>query len=211
MKSVSNLRPGCIVILNVDEVAGSNIPEFIVVGSEPTVTRPANQVTFNPVLKKNGRDEYFVSSRTKTLNFDLDNILDVYAVLQPGMTHRDILTIQDDFGADLGEVTSAFNNAALKREWYINEFHDGHLEYEVTRSANNVPDIDEAFIPDADGEETNAVDTDETTTDDVTTANLRRFYVVIDSNDDAAECLECALEDLIGDGDINEYSVTELE
>lgn len=207
MKSVSNLRPGCIVILNVDEVAGSNIPEFIVVGSEPTVTRSANQVTFNPVLKKNGRDEYFVSSRTKTLNFDLDNILDVYAVLQPGMTHRDILTIQDDFGADLGEVTSAFNNAALKREWYINEFHDGHLEYEITRSANNVPDTNV--------EETDAVNTeihtDETTTDDVTTANLRRFYVVIDSNDDAAECLECALEDLIGDGDINEYSVTELE
>lgn len=207
MKSVSNLRPGCIVILNVDEVAGSNIPEFIVVGSEPTVTRPANQVTFNPVLKKNGRDEYFVSSRTKTLNFDLDNILDVYAVLQPGMTHRDILTIQDDFGADFGEVTSAFNNAALKREWYINEFHDGHLEYEITRSANNIPDTN---VEETDAENTE-MHTDETTTDDITTANLRRFYVVIDSNDDAAECLECALEDLIGDGDINEYSVTELE
>lgn len=210
MKSVSNLRPGCIVILNVDEVAGSNIPEFIVVGSEPTVTRPANQVTFNPVLKKNGRDEYFVSSRTKTLNFDQDNILDVYAVLQPGMTHRDILTIQDDFGADLGEVTSAFNNAASKREWYINEFHDGHLEYEITRSANNVPDINVEIIPDADEEVTNAVNTD-VNTYEATTPNLRRFYVVIDSNDDAAECLECALEDLIGDGDINEYSVTELE
>lgn len=208
MKSVSNLRPGCIVILNVDEVAGSNIPEFIVVGSEPTVTRPANQVTFNPVLKKNGRDEYFVSSRTKTLNFDLDNILDVYAVLQPGMTHRDILTIQDDFGADLGEVTAAFNNAALKREWYINEFHDGHLEYEITRSANNVPDTDEELSRDADEEET--VNT-EVAPDETTTANLRRFYVVIDSNDDAAECLECALEELIGDGDINEFSVTELE
>ena len=208
MKSVSNLRPGCIVILNVDEVAGSNIPEFIVVGSEPTVTRPANQVTFNPVLKKNGRDEYFVSSRTKTLNFDLDNILDVYAVLQPGMTHRDILTIQDDFGADLGEVTSAFNNAALKREWYINEFYDGHLEYEITRSANNVPDTDEELSRDAEEEET--VNT-EVAPDETTTANLRRFYVVIDSNDDAAECLECALEELIGDGDINEYSVTELE
>ena len=210
MKSVSNLRPGCIVILNVDEVAGSNIPEFIVVGSEPTVTRPANQVTFNPVLKKNGRDEYFVSSRTKTLNFDQDNILDVYAVLQPGMTHMDILTIQDDFGADLGEVTSAFNNAALKREWYINEFHDGHLEYEITRSANNVPDTNVEMIPDADEEVTNAVNT-EVDTDEATTPNLRRFYVVIDSNDDAAECLECALEELIGDGDINEYSVTELE
>ena len=210
MKSVSNLRPGCIVILNVDEVAGSNIPEFIVVGSEPTVTRPANQVTFNPVLKKNGRDEYFVSSRTKTLNFDQDNILDVYAVLQPGMTHMDILTIQDDFGADLGEVTSAFNNAALKREWYINEFHDGHLEYEITRSANNVPDTNEEIIPDTNVDETNIANTG-VDTYETTTANLRRFYVVIDSNDDAAECLECALEDLIGDGDINEYSVTELE
>jgi hypothetical protein len=203
MKSVSNLRPGCIVILNVDEVAGSNIPEFIVVGSEPTVTRPANQVSFNMVLKKNGRDEYLVSSRTKTLNFDQDNILDVYAVLQPGQDLMNIEDVQDDFEGHYGELVAAFDKAKNKQDWYVDEFNVDTTAPEENLAVDVVMNETEVFVPD-----TEAFEPD---TEAVHQPNIRRFYVVIDADDDAAECLECALEELIGDGDINEYSVTELE
>lgn len=71
--NVNDLRIGDIIVAEINEVSGGDYPKFHVVGSTPVVD--GDFVKFREVLKKNGRDEFFLSTRVTSIPISNNELL----------------------------------------------------------------------------------------------------------------------------------------
>ena len=67
--NANNLKIGDIIITDVNEIDGGQYPKIIVVGSAPIIVA-GQSVSFHPVLKRNRREDYYLSANLTTLDLN---------------------------------------------------------------------------------------------------------------------------------------------
>lgn len=120
--NVNDLKIGDIIITDVNEVDGGQYPKIIVVGSDPVVVAGQN-VSFHPVLKRNRREDYYLSANLTTLDLNRDNIDNAVAVLST-MEDAFNFTIHETFDVEADDdwvekVKKKLSIAFKKRNWVL--------------------------------------------------------------------------------------------
>lgn len=181
--NVNNLKIGDIIITDVNEVDGDQYPKIIVVGSAPIIVAGQN-VSFNPVLKRNRREDYYVAANTSRIDLNGNNLDNVVAVLST-MEDAFNFNVSDQFDVEdddewVEKVNKKIAIAFKKRNW-------------VLTPAAVDEEIQEIEVP--------VVEADPSV--------VSRFYVVLKHNPDFHA--EDVLNDWFNDDeDIIEYNVVNL-
>ena len=120
--NVNNLKIGDIIITDVNEIDGGQYPKIIVVGSAPVIVAGQN-VSFSPVLKRNRREDYYLSANTTTLDLNGENLDNIVAVLST-MEDAFNFNVSDQFDVEADDewvekVNKKIAIAFKKRNWIM--------------------------------------------------------------------------------------------
>lgn len=120
--NVNDLKIGDIIITDVNEVDGDQYPKIIVVGSAPVIVA-GQSVSFNPVLKRNRREDYYVAANTSRIDLNGENLDGVVAVLST-MEDAFNFNVSDQFDVEaddewVDKVNKKIAIAFKKRNWIL--------------------------------------------------------------------------------------------
>ena len=120
--NANDLKIGDIIITDVNEVDGGQYPKIIVVGTDPIIVANQN-VSFSPVLKRNRREDYYISANTTTLDLNGENLDNVVAVLST-MEDAFNFNVSDKFDVEADDewvekVNKKITIAFKKRNWIM--------------------------------------------------------------------------------------------
>lgn len=72
---IENLKLGDIIVYEIDEFLGNDNKRVFVVGSQPIVKD--GKISFHPVLKKNKKEEFFVSENVHIIDMENNAVEDI--------------------------------------------------------------------------------------------------------------------------------------
>jgi hypothetical protein len=183
-----NVRVGHAVFFTNDD--GNT--KVYVVGSSPEILA-GNRISFNQILKKNGRNEFFVSSQPTILNLDDNREIEDAVVMLPTL---DNMLANDEIAALPRSLRATAND---KYNWILDNLIDapGHdVNVEVLRE-----DVVEG------DQEAEAPQPDIVIHDDANPQTYR-YYISITANEDPIGILE---ETLDVNADIEAFNIIRLE
>ena len=183
-----NVRVGHAVFFTNDD--GSI--KVYVVGSSPEILA-GNRISFNQILKKNGRNEFFVSSQPTILNLDENREIENAVVIVPTIEN---MLANDEIAALPRSIRVTANE---KYDWVLANL------IRVPDLDINIEDLQDDLVED--DPEAEAPQPVVAVQDDVN-PQVYRYYVSITANEDPVGILE---ETLDVNADIEAFNIIRLE